>query len=878
MTLSAGTRLGPYEIVALLGAGGMGEVYKARDPKLARDVAVKVLPGDFLEGEEGKMRFQREARVLASLNHPGIAAIYSFEEIPGSLSSSSTVLPVLVMELLQGESLRARLSHGPLPPRKATELAIQMAEGLAAAHEKGVVHRDLKPENLWITKEGRLKILDFGLAKHVLPGGAGAESYAATAAPDPGARTGQGTILGTLGYMSPEQVRGEPVDARSDIFSFGVVLFEMLTARRAFARGTASDTLAAVLRDDPPEIEGTSRPLPPGLQLIVRHCLEKRPEERFHSAHDLAFALQNLSTSDGTAAPITAPFAPQNRRTTWVWGALAAALVAGAGLAGWILRGGPAPPPTFHPLTHERGTVSGARFVPNSPEVIYSAQWAGVGSQWYSGRLDQPGTRTLSGGEGILLSVSPTGEGIGLARPYLSHGIQVGTLFGLPLAGGAQREWVSTGVWGACQGSQAGELAAAIGEYAGEIRLEWPLGKVVYKGLDILRSPRIRGDRLAFFQEQGDVTEDGNVNVIDRSGKVRVLSTVKGFTGLAWGPRGKEVWISSYRDGESIFSAVDLSGRTRTLLRHAGRLELQDVDASGRVLAALHSYQRQTFGRGPGEPKDRDLGWLDAQATMGLTSDGKSALLAPLGEWSRVDGPIYLRPLSGAPAQSLGLGQRQSTITADGKWVATCTLEPAFSAVLIPRGAGTARRIPLPDFAGNDLRVDLLPDGKNAIIWGRRQKEAFAFYVLELDSGRVKKISAPGASPFAFQSLLSPDGAWIAYVRPAGPTQDATLPIEVARTDGTDTHPVLSLPRSEAVSGWGADSASLFVWDRNQVPAGVDRVDLATGRRTRVLTVQPADPVGIPGIQGLQVTPDLKAYTYNVTRKLSELYLVDGLK
>jgi hypothetical protein len=874
MTLSAGARLGPYEILSTLGAGGMGEVYKAKDPKLARDVAIKVLPEDFLEGEENRTRFEREAKLLATLNHPNIAAVYSFEEIPGS--SPSSLRPLLVMELLEGESLRTRLAKGPLASRKATELAIQMAEGLAAAHERGVVHRDLKPENLWITKEGRLKILDFGLAKQVGAMGAGSESYAPTAAPTPGPLTDRGMILGTLGYMSPEQVRGEAVDGRSDIFSFGVVLFEMLTARRAFARDTASDTLAAILRDDPPDVEGTSRPLPPGLRLIVNHCLEKRPEERFHSAHDLGFALRNLSSAEGPA-PVTAPFAPQNRRTTWIWGALAAALVAAAGFAGWAARGGGAPPPSFRPLTHERGTVSGARFVPNSPEIIYSARWAGGASQWYSGRLDQPGTRTLAGGEGILLSVSASGEGIGLARPYLSHGVQVGTLFGLPLAGGAQREWVPTGVWGACQGSSPGELAAAIGEYAGEIRLEWPLGKAVYKGLDILRSPRIHGDRLAFFQEQGDVTEDGNVNLIGRDGKLRLLTTVKGFTGLAWGPRGDEVWISSYRDGESRLFAVDLSGKTRTLLRHAGRLELQDVDAAGRVLAALHSYQRQTFGRGRGESKDRDLGWLDAQATMALTADGKSALLAPIGEWSRVDGTLYLRPLSGGPAQSLGLGQRQSTITADGKWVATCTLAPEFSAVLIPTAGGTARRVPIPDFAGNDLRVDLLPDGKNAILWGRRRGDAFTFYALDLASGNVKKISAAGASPFAYQTLISPNASWVAYTRP-GKAADGTLPIEISRTDGKETRAIVSLPRSEAISGWGADSSSLFVWDRNTVPADVERLDVATGKRARVFTVQPADPVGIPGIQGLQVTPDASAYTYNVTRKLSELYLVEGLK
>ncbi len=870
MALSTGTRLGPYEILAQIGAGGMGEVYRARDTRLERTVAIKVLPEHLARDGDSLARFEREAKAVAALNHPNILGIHDF--------ATQGETSYVVMELLEGESLRTRLERGPLAPRKATELAIQMAEGLAAAHEKGVVHRDLKPENIWITKEGRLKILDFGLAKQVGAMGARSDSYAPTAAPSPGHLTDHGMILGTLGYMSPEQVRGEAVDGRSDIFSFGVVLFEMLTARRAFARNTASDTLAAILRDEPPELESTSRPIPPGLQLIVNHCLEKRPEERFHSAHDLGFALQNVPSAEGSPAPLAAPFARQNRRTTWIWGVLAAVLFAGAGLAGWALRGGPAPLATFRPLTNERGTLSAARFLPNSPEVIYSAQWAGGASQWYARRLDQPGTRPLPGSEGILLSVSTAGEGIGLARPYLSHGVQVGSLFGLPLAGGAQREWVSSGVWGACQGPQAGEIAAVIGEYGGEIRLEWPLGRAVLKGLDTLRCPRIRGDLLSFFQEQGDNTEDGNLNLVDRNGKVRALTAVRGFTGLAWGPRGDEIWVSTYRDGESRLLAVSLSGGTRTLLRHAGRLELQDVDAAGRVLAALHSYQRQTFGRGRGESRDRDLGWLDAQATMGLTADGHAALLAPVGEWSRVDGTLYLRPLSGEPAQSLGYGQRQSTISADGKWVVTCTLEPVFSVVVIPTGVGTTRRFPIPDFAGNDLRVDLLPDGKNVVIWGRRHQDAFAFYALDLDSGSIRRITQTGASPFAFQTLLSPDGAWIAYTRATGLAKEGELPVEICRPDGTGTRVAFSLPRGEAISGWGPDSSSLVVWDRNKVPADVDRVDLTTGRRTRVFTVLPADPVGIPGIQGLYITPDARAYVYNVTRKLSVLYLVEGLK
>lgn len=869
MALTAGSRLGPYEIIAPIGAGGMGEVYKARDPRLGRLVAVKVLPEHLARHPDALARFEREAKAVAALSHPNILGIHDFATHGES--------PYVVMELLEGESLRARLEQGPLPPQRAVEIAIQMAEGLAAAHEKGVVHRDLKPDNLWITKEGRIKILDFGLAKQVSVQGAGSGSMEPTAAVDGGVRTERGMILGTLGYMSPEQVRGEAVDARSDLFSFGVVLFEMLAGKRAFARASPSDTMAAILRDDPPEMDGASRPLPPGLQRIVRHCLEKSPERRFHSAHDVAFALQNQSLADGTA-PRAAPLVPRNRRAMLLPGALGALLLAAAVLAGFTLRGGAPPPPSFRLLTHERGMVTGARFVPNSPEIVYSAQWAGAPAQWYAGRLDQPGARALAGSEGILVGVTPNGEGIGLARTYLSHATQVGALYSLPLAGGAQREWMSSRVWGAGPGPGAGELAAAIGEFGSEMHLEWPLGRVVATSLEVIRSPRIRGDLLAYVKERGNIIEEVSLEVVERSGKARTLAPLSGFSGMAWGPDGREIWVSTYRDGASAILGVDLAGRTRVLLRHAGRLEIQDVDDQGRALVALHAYQRQTFGRARGASKDLDLGWLEAQATISLTADGRTALLAPLAEWSRLDGNLCVRPLAGGPAQVLGLGQRQSTISPDGKWVATCREAPELAVVLIPTGPGASRRIPIPDFAGSDLRVDLLPDDKTVILWGRRRSEPFAFWALDTDTGALKKVSPSGASPFAYQTFISPNGQWIAYVDPSKTATDGTSAIAISRSDGSEARTALTLPVGEAVSAWGADSASLLVWNRNRVPAEVDRLDLGSGRRTRVLTVAPPDPVGIQGMPILLVTPDASAYAYNLTRRLSELYLVEGLK
>ncbi len=311
MRLAAGTRLGPYEILAPLGAGGMGEVYRAKDPRLEREVAIKVLPSSFSQDPDRLRRFEQEAKAAGVLNHPNITAVYDVGSQDGA--------PYVVSELLEGETLRARLAGGAFTPRKALGHALQIAHGLAAAHEKGIVHRDLKPENIFVTRDGRVKILDFGLAKLTQP-----EDSTRPQTDLPTVGSEPGVALGTLGYMSPEQVRGKPADPRSDIFSFGAILYEMLSGKRAFHGDSAADTMSAILKEDPPDLSATNRQIPPGLERIVRHCLEKNPEERFHSAHDLAFDLEALSD---VSAPALAPGARPSARGLRIGAALVAALL-----------------------------------------------------------------------------------------------------------------------------------------------------------------------------------------------------------------------------------------------------------------------------------------------------------------------------------------------------------------------------------------------------------------------------------------------------------------------------------------------------------------------------------------------------------------------
>ncbi|HEY7575344.1 MAG TPA: serine/threonine-protein kinase, partial [Thermoanaerobaculia bacterium] len=362
MALAAGTKLGPYEIVGIVGAGGMGEVYRARDERLKRDVAIKVLPASYSSDPDRLRRFEQEAQSAGGLNHPNITAVHDLGTHDGA--------PYIVTELLEGETLRARLSGGALSPRKAIDYAVQIAKGLAAAHEKGIVHRDLKPENVFLTSDGRVKILDFGLAKLTQSETAsGAQTNLPTAA-----GTEPGVVMGTLGYMSPEQVKGKPADGRSDIFSFGAILYEMLSGARAFHRDSAAETMSAILREEPPDLSATNRSIPPGLERIVRHCLEKNPEERFFSARDVAFDLEALSEHSGpsvgpASGPVAAAASPAvGKRPSWallVAAVAATALLIGAWAFFAIRKAGERPPPSFRQLTFRRGAILSARFAPD---------------------------------------------------------------------------------------------------------------------------------------------------------------------------------------------------------------------------------------------------------------------------------------------------------------------------------------------------------------------------------------------------------------------------------------------------------------------------------------------------------------------------------
>jgi serine/threonine protein kinase len=372
MTLSTGTRLGAYEVLGPLGAGGMGEVYRATDSRLGRSVAIKVLPEDFLESEESKLRFEREARTLASLNHPNIAHLYSFEEIPGSSASSPRHL--LVMELIEGETLAQRLLRGPLESEQLLKISVEIAAALDAAHHAGIIHRDLKPGNVMLTKSG-VKLLDFGLAKAAAPA---VKSSSVTSLPTemPRAITQQGTILGTFQYMAPEQLEGKDADARSDIFSFGAVIYEMATGRTAFGGKSHAALISAILKDEPAPISTIAPMTPPALDRVVKTCLRKDPEDRFQTAHDIRLQLQWIAEG-GSQVGLPAPVAQRRKsRERLAWGLAAAAAVATMILGVGFVRRAPARPRLVRfeiPTPEGIASIDTPRISPDGRTIAFNA-------------------------------------------------------------------------------------------------------------------------------------------------------------------------------------------------------------------------------------------------------------------------------------------------------------------------------------------------------------------------------------------------------------------------------------------------------------------------------------------------------------------------
>ncbi len=828
MTLAKGTVLGAYEIVGPLGAGGMGEVYRAKDTRLARDVAIKVLPEEFFEGEEKRERFGREARILASLNHPGIAAIYSFEESGGR--------HLLVMELIEGESLRHAFPAEPLGTKRILEIGTQIADGLAKAHASGIVHRDLKPENVMVSREGWVKILDFGLAK-MTETRAQELSSAATAA-----GTMPGMVMGTVGYMSPEQAGGRPVDFRSDQFSLGTILYELATGRRAFQRDTSAETIVAVMREEPEPIAKLNARVPAPLRWIIDRCLSKDPEQRYASTRDLARDLASLRDHLSELSGETATGASE-----------------------------PAPSdPTFQRLSFRRGTILSARFAPDGRTVVYGAAWEGESCRLFSTRPESPESSPLMLPDAEILAISRTGQlAISLERRWAGRFIWSGTLAQVPLAGGAPRELLENVHW-ADWGPDGAHLAI-VRSMAGKTRLEYPIGKVLYETGGWISHPRVspKGDLVAFLDHPALGDDEGSVAVVDRAGKTTVLSKdwISAY-GLAWSGDGQDVWFTGTRVGvaRSVWS-VTLAGKERLLVRTPGELTIQDAAPDGRILMTSDNGKVGVIGRPPGSDRDRDLSLLDWSLVRDISPDGKQILFDESGEGGGARHAVYVRRTDGSPAVHLGEGWA-GNFSPDGRWVASQSMAPEGRRItLLPTKAGEPRDLPK-----DDLRVHRawwLPDGKRILAAANAPGEGLRLFVQSLEGEPPRPITGEGIGMGFFP--VSPDTRVVAAQGPDGLFYG--FPVE-----GGDPEYIPGLAAEDRPIRFSPDGKFLYAYRRGELPAHVIRLDLATGEKHASQELMPPDAAGVVEIVSVVLTPDVASYAYSYHRILSDLFLVEGIR
>ena len=840
----------------------MGEVYRARDTRLKRDVAIKILPESFAPDADRLRRFEQETQAVAALNHPNILALYDV--------GHHNAAPFLVSELLEGETLRALLDRGHLPQRKVIDYSVQIAKGLSAAHDKGIVHRDLKPDNLFVCRDGRVKILDFGLAKlAVKETPPEPESVTMTSA-----NTAAGMVMGTASYMAPEQVRGASVDPRTDIFAFGAVLFEMVSGRRAFRRDTAAEIMTAILKDDVAEVSDLPTPMSPALDRIMRRCLEKSPEHRFQSSKDLAFALEALTQTSGSGisgaqTALRATSADFRRKFAGVAAAVVLAAVM-LGFGWWLGHGtGSASPPSYQPITFRAGSLGHARFTPDG-SIIYAASWERGQNQLYMARTDEPGARELQLKDAELLSISKRGElAVRINTVRIGGFAYSGTLARFSLSGGTPRE-VLTEVQDADWAADGENMAVV--RFAPETshwRLEYPVGKTLFEGINWISQPRISPDGkwVAFLDHENPGGDDqGSVALIGLDGKVRKLSSGwSSIEGVLWAPSGGEVWFAASDTGSSQnLRAVTLNGKLRTIANVPGGMWLEDL-RDGVALVTTHQARLNIRGMPPGGKQENELGWLGWSLLRDISSDGRKVLFEEEAEGGGPNYTSFLRDTDGSPPIRIGEGEAQA-ISPDNKWVITKPVKRNILS-LVPFGAGAAR--PLTHDSVSYGNVRFLPDGKQLLANGIEPGHGRRDYLIDLSNGNSRPITPEGF----FGVVVSQDGRKIAV---RGPDQKwGVWPL-----DGSGFRPIPGLDPKYGVNGWTPDGSSLYVssGQMSEKSAQIYRVDPTTGKMDFWKEFGGSLQVGVNDVGPPRFSGDGSAYAYVYEQVLSQAYVVKGLK
>jgi len=861
MPLASGTKLGPYEIQSSLGSGGMGEVYRARDTRLERTVAIKILPAAFSSDADRLHRFQHEARILSTLNHPNVLAIYDVGDQNG--------VSFLVSEFLEGQSLRDTLAAGLLPRRKLIEYALEIAKGLAAAHDKGIVHRDLKPDNIFITRDDRVKVLDFGLAKQS-PAETGSEDAATMTAPVP---TTPGTVMGTVGYMAPEQVRGQPLYYRADIFSFGAVLYEMASGKRAFHGDSSVETMNAILKEDVPELSASGAQVSPGLDRIIRRCLEKKPERRFQSASDLAFALEALSTTSGISQTVSAP-RPVVRKPRLIW--ISAAIVTLAALAagGWLLKRPSSYTANFFQISFRPSYIRTARFAPGRT-VVYAASINGQPMSLFSSRTDTFESQPLNL-HADLLSISHSSEmAVSLGRVFDPLWTPTGRLAKAPLGGGSTRELLNDVIdadW-----SKDGSDLAVARRVGNQFRLEYPSGKVLYQTAGYISDVRFSpsGDQIAFLDHELIGDDRGTVSVTDLQGHRRVLTQdFESAQGLAWSPKGDEIWFTASDSGElNSLRAVDLRGRLRKIAAAPARMHLQDVGDDGQVLLSSEVVHWQN---GIGDSKSgrlQDLSAFEYESLGNLSNDGTMISVNSFDIAGETGYRLYLQHTDGSAPVLVGKGAA-AAFSHDGNWLSA--IDPAHPdhLFIIPTGVGETRTMRAPAgryYAG----VAFFPDGKRILITTIASGQNPQSAVQDLETGSVHTIGANGTYIVAHVTNLFP-----------GPSLDGKYSILMdgkghywlQSIEGEGRREISGIGADEKIINWHGDSHNIFLSHQDGANVQIYNLNLDSGHRQLWTTFSPQDKTAMAGFSQVLITPDGAHFAYEVHKLDSTLFVVNGLR